>query len=68
MPKRKKFYMAPETFREIRDRLKITQAQAGKLIGVETQRISKWERGFAPVPEYAVNVYRLAEQLNLYIE
>lgn len=46
--------LAPREITRIRERLKLTQAQLGQLLGVHPLTVSKWERGtLVPNPHQA---------------
>lgn len=52
--------MTATEFAKLRRGSKLTQAQAGRLIGVTETAVRHWERGRRAVPQYAVNMLNLA--------
>lgn len=63
MPKKKKFYCHPRRAYEKRISLGFTQAQIAEIIGTSNIRISKWENGASPVPQYLIVIYDLLSRL-----
>ena len=48
--------MTPETFRERRRRLRLTQAALASEVGVDSMTVSRWERGLHPIPKAVVRL------------
>lgn len=48
--------MTPDALRSLRDRLGLTQAQLGNLLGVTRNTVARWEMGLHPIPRLAVKL------------
>ncbi len=55
--------MKGKELRAIRKRLKVSQAELAKRLGVHRVTVAKWEIGTNPVPEMAAKLMRLLETM-----
>lgn len=52
-----------QTFRTLRQSLKLSQAAAARAIGVTVTSVEHWESGRRPTPQYAINSLTLIAKL-----